>query len=586
MGLFHTQKPKSAAKVMIPRSERLQNTVEETLAVISSMVGITLGPGGRQILIERPEMNMKPLITKDGVTVIKNLGFHDSVKQLLLESVRDAALRTASEAGDGTTTATILSNAIAREIALVAKNNPKVSPQMIVRQMHSLLPQVEKKLRGLSTQVAGKNYEEVLAKVADLSANGDSDLAAAVMEGFNLVGEEGNLTIIEEQGESRYKVTKIEGYPIEIGYEDTCKGLSPLFINDPSGTMVVAKNPIFVLFDGVITDTAQILESFNRLSDYLRLVKRHDREIVLVAHGFADSVVGDLQINWSHPESELRIMPLKVPPSITSNGGTAFLFDLQSYVGCPVFNPITKPLADLDPAKLVGMSRATKLECGRFRSTVEATADEFLLEARIAELKLQKAKPESDYELRELNVRIGKLTSGIAKLTVYGPTAGETREKRDRADDAWCAIRGAVKNGVLPGGGYALVQASASLVASAERDLVLTRKLAATAMGIALLEPVRCLYRNYGFKKEEDISEQISKLLTAGKTYNILTEQWVELSELPDSFPAVMEAIRNSLSIASLLGTLGGVVAFLRDSDADQNEQKLERSFMKAIGED
>src|SRR5271157_4238132 len=206
MSLFQVSKPKSAAKIMVPPGKGLEDEVLETLAHMASEVGVTLGPGGKQVLIERPEMNMKPIITKDGVTVAKSLGYDSAIKQLILESARDAALRTASEAGDGTTTATILSSSIATSTAAVVRANSKLSPQKIVRELQALVPGIVEKIEQYKIKLDNKNYDSVLLRVATLSANGDVDLAKAVIEGFNMVGEEGNMTIVESNGESKYKV--------------------------------------------------------------------------------------------------------------------------------------------------------------------------------------------------------------------------------------------------------------------------------------------------------------------------------------------------------------------------------------------
>lgn len=219
MGLFQSSKPKSAGKIMLSSKDQLNTLVLETLTHMASMAGSTLGPGGRQVLIERPEMGMKPIITKDGVTVIKNLGYADSVKQLILESARDAALRTASEAGDGTTTATILSSAIADYTYEASKNNPKMSPQRIVRELQNMVPYIKEKIKTFSIFADSDNYTEVLKSVAALSANSDSELADSVIEAFDTVGEEGNLTIVEATGPSKYEVERISGYTVDQGYE-------------------------------------------------------------------------------------------------------------------------------------------------------------------------------------------------------------------------------------------------------------------------------------------------------------------------------------------------------------------------------
>jgi chaperonin GroEL len=584
MGLFQVNKPKSAAKIMIPSSKKLGVTVLDTLEHIAQMVGATLGPGGKQILIERPEMNMKPIVTKDGVTVIKNLGYKDSVQQLILESVRDAAGRTASEAGDGTTTATILSYAVASHLNYAIQDTSRMSPQRIVREMQALVPFIEQRIVKYKMDVTGEHYQDTLHRVATLSANGDRALAAAVIEAYDTVGEEGNMTIVEIEGKSKYEVERIDGYSVDIGYEDSCKNLAPLFLNDKTGSLVVVQNPMFILFDGVITDISQVFEALNRLSEYVGQ-NRHDKTVILVAHGFSDPVIGDLQVNWSHPQTILKVFPLRTPENAIKNSQSDFLYDLQAYTGAPVYNPVTRPLIDLNAEEVATSSRATFFECGRFRSSIMVNEDEFAIQVRVDELKRRLENPESEYEQRDLEVRLGKLTSGIARLKICGPSAGETREKRDRADDAWCAIRGAIKHGVLPGGGFTLVKLSADLAAHSSRARTAAGKAAAGILSDALLEPVKTLYRNYGYTDKQIDHALMDLLSSSDQTFDIMEQRWVNISELLDSVPACLEAIRNSISIASLLGTLGGIISFQRDQDTDFQEQQFARRFERAIGE-
>lgn len=584
MGLFQTAKPKSAGKVMVPGGPDLNNTVLATLDHIAKMVGKTLGPGGRQVLLERPEMNMKPIITKDGVTVIKHLGYTDSVRQLILESARDASMRTASEAGDGTTTATVLSSSIARQTSEQSNKSP-YSPQKLVREMQALLPFIMEKVNGYKVPLTVENYAELLLRVATLSGNGDQELAASVIEAFDTVGEEGNMTIVEKAGETKCTVERISGYTVDSGYEDSAKQLGASFVNDRSGTAVELNQPIMILFNGIITDSNQILDALNRIGEALQIEKRHDRNIIIVANGFNDTVIGDLQINWNDSRSNLKVYPVITPKSAIANSETGFLHDLQTYTGSPVFNPINRPLTTMDALALVKSSRTKSFEATRFRSSVVAEEDQGAIEMRVEELKAQKKKNESEYELKELEVRIGKLTSGIARLNIYGPTSGETRERRDRAEDAWCAIRGAIHHGVLPGGGYTLVRLSADLSVAAGKLPQGPKRVACEIISQSLLEPVRLLYLNYGDKPEE-VEAKIQELLNDdSRTFDLLEQRWVQRDELLDSAPAVIEAIRNSLSIASLLGTLGGVVAFDRDLDADREEQQFARRFERSIGE-
>ena len=583
MGLFQSSKPKSAGKIMLSSKDQLNTLVLETLTHMASMAGSTLGPGGRQVLIERPEMGMKPIITKDGVTVIKNLGYADSVKQLILESARDAALRTASEAGDGTTTATILSSAIADYTYEASKNNPKMSPQRIVRELQNMVPYIKEKIKTFSIFADSDNYTEVLKSVAALSANSDSELADSVIEAFDTVGEEGNLTIVEATGPSKYEVERISGYTVDQGYEESLKKFSTGFINDSSGTLVGMENPVVLLYDGIINDTMQVFDALQKLHDYWEVTNHNFRNVLLVAHGFSDQVLGDMHQNWAHP-STINVLPLLTPQTAIKNWRTQFLYDLQSYTGSPVFNPLSKPIIDLNPEKLTKDSLVKNVECSRFRTSIISQEDPVLIEGRVNELKEQLKNPESGYEENDLVVRIGKLTSGIARLYVYGPSQGETREKRDRAEDAWMAIRGAIKYGACPGGGYVLVRLAADMLIAAESMVEGPRKVAATILSLALLRPIEFLYRNYGYTDDEIDVMRGELLKNEDTTFDVSEQKWVPKVELLDSVPAVTEAIENSISIASLLGTLGGIVSFDRDSEADRREQVLDRDFTRAIG--
>jgi chaperonin GroEL len=589
MSLFTVNKPKSAGKIMVPSGTELTNVILETLDHMSQMAGRTLGPGGRQELLERSEINMKPIITKDGVTVVKSLGYDNSVRQLILEAARDAALRTATEAGDGTTTATVLSAAICRETMEIVKNNPKISPQRIVREMQKLVPSIMSQIDTCRIKVDGDNYQETLMKVATLSANGDVELSKKIIEGLDLVGEDGDMTIVEmaQGGESRYAIEKINGYTVQRGLEESCKNFAQGFINDRTGTMAVLEKPIFILYDGVINDFMQVFESLNVLYHAMNAAKRpkEHTSVVLVAHGFSDSALGDLHMNWNHQKSALKIFPLVTPELAIMNWRTNLLYDLQAYTGTPVFNPVDRPLTDMSPESLLESSRVKRFECSRFKAMIFADEDEEAIEIRVNELKEQRKNPESDYELNDLNVRIGKLTSGIVRFNIYGSSSGETREKRDRAEDAWMAIKGAIKHGAVPGGGYVLLRLAAKFTAQAPFAVPPAAKYAMQILGEAFLEPVKLLYRNYGYN-EESIDLHIGEMLLKDyMTYDILEEQFVPKENLLDSLPAVAEAIRNSISIASLLGTLGGIVAFKRDHDTDKEEERLVRQFEAAIGE-
>ena len=593
MSLFQVSKAKSAGKLILPYGQELTSRVVNTLATMSKIVGATLGPGGQQVIIERQEQHLPPIITKDGVTVVKYLGFDGSVEQLILEAAREAALRTASEAGDGTTTSIILSAAIVENCAAViadAKRNSEfISPQLLVRHLSSLVSEIHQEIRtNYVMPVDSDTYEETLTRVANLSANGDTDLANATLEAFELVGAEGNMTIVETKGPSSYRVERIHGYTVDTGYEETLKKFANGFINDRTGTVVGLKNPMVVLFDGTVNDFRQIIEFINKVCHYKESqgVAPADCNFLLVAHGFSDAFVSDMFANWNDPGTP-NILPLISPQRGIPNWRTQFLYDLQAYTGSPVFDVLTNPLANVNPAQFCDSQLATNIECQRYRTSIISKEDPDLLEDRVSSLKALLESPQSEFETADLQVRIGKLTSGIARMYISGPSPGETRERRDRAEDAWMAVRGAVKHGTTAGGGYVLAHLSQWLADKASNESDDTRSRALSILSVSLLEPVYRLYLNYGFApsdsgEESTVADVVSYLQSQTETtFDLYRGEWVPKFELLDSAMAVEQAIENSVSIASLLGTLGGVVAYARDSEMDRKEAIATKPFIE-----
>jgi chaperonin GroEL (HSP60 family) len=274
----------------------------------------------------------------------------------------------------------------------------------------------------------------------------------------------------------------------------------------------------------------------------------------------------------------MKIMPLLTQDSMVRSSRTQQLYDLQAYVGTPVFNPIDKSISEANWEVIVPRNRATFVEVDRFKTTIIAVEDLEAIKIRVEELQARLKSPESEYEIHELKTRIGKLNAGIARLQISAPTIGETREKRDRAEDAWMAIKGAIKHGACPGGGYVLVRLSHEIMmfdsTASEANIVARRILMS-----ALLEPVKKLYVNYGYLGEE-IENQIKAMLERkDECFDLPANKWIPKIELLDSVPAVIEAIRNSISIASLLGSLGGIVAFQRDTQSDKEEERFVRKF-------
>jgi chaperonin GroEL len=578
-------KVKSVPKVVSVESTGLSKKVLETMRVISEVVGATLGPGGRPVLIERQEYGVPNIVTKDGVTVFRSLGFEDSTTHSIMEAARDASVRTANEAGDGTTTATVLSYSIMENMSKYCASNPKVSPQRVTRDISRVFSQhIEPMLAETSKKVSfdDEKGRDLLLKVAALSANGDYELAKRVIECFDLVGDAGNVTIVEENGHSAYEVERISGYPINTGYEDGCGRYYPQFINDKDTNQVKMEKPVFVLNFGKINDIQSLLPLLNKINDAWEQ-RTISHNIVLVSTGFSDTVIGHLAINFPVAET-LNVLPVVVPMSPSPTGQLDFLEDLAAITGGKVFSNLGTSLETAKVSEL-GYLESGSLEVGRYRANVIGHKDDILIMERVALLEKRLKNVGSQLDAIILQERIGKVSGGIAKLKVIGPSTGEVKERRDRAEDAICAVRGALKSGYLPGGGWALLRAwhVASGMDSHVKEVLCP----------SLLAPVQRLLSNAGLNESES-SHVIKTLLTnaEGKSespliYDALAQEFgrPEESGILDSAPAVIEALRNSISIATLLGTLGGTVVYPRDKEFERREAKEAHDYLRNAGE-
>jgi len=577
-------KAKSAAKIIMGPGEKLQAKVRETLSSVAELVGATLGPGGRPVLIERQE-NLPEFITKDGITVFKSIGLSDPVAHSIMSAARDAAARTGADAGDGTTTATVLASKIVDLMHVYLKAHPKESPQATVRALErAFADTVRPFLReGIAIKCDGE-YEAnlaILRKVATVSANGDGEIAESVIKAMDLVGEKGHVTIIELSGQPHYEVERIEGFPIGKGYEESCARFYPAFVNDRASQRCYLEQPAFVLYDGNIADTGTVLPVMEMIGRAWSDDAGSPRNIVLVAHGFSELVLQDLAMNFPRGDT-INVFPLVTPQNMIQNSRSHFLHDLSAFTGSKVFDLIASPLSG---SRVQDFGRGMEyFEAFRFRSTVVGKPDEFAVSAQAEMLQTQLKGAESQYDRSILEERVGVLTAGIAKIKVFGATQGELKEKRDRVEDAVCAVRGAAEHGVLPGGGKGLIVAATRALAEHPSEAV--REILVPAM----LYPARKIFENAG-KSVEEADGALARLTDTSRPVNevcdLVTDSFGDAMEngLLDSVPAVVEALGNALSIASLLGTLGGCVVFKRDREVDLNEARDTNNFLRDANE-
>ena len=601
-----TIKPKSASKIILTKGPRLENIILSTLKTVAEAVGGTLGPGGHPVLIERREEGLPPWITKDGISVARSLGFEDSIQHNILESMRDATARTSASAGDGTTTATILSESLVRLTTRFCRENPTVPPIQVVKTIQKLhknviIPAIDRLT--LPCDLVSEEGRSRLHSVAKISANGDTELADAIIECFDISGDAGNATIVDQTGPSAITVKKIDGFPIAVGYENSCGPLAPAFINDQSSQRCILDKPAFLLHFGRLNDFQTLWQIVNQLQQASSGGYMATPNIVLVATGFSESVLANLASIFNEP-SNINVVPLLCPKTAVINSERHFLDDLAAITGATVFDPVTKPLSTAtfeDLGNIVEKQEEVKenmitvyetlgvkfFEMGRYRSNVLGHCDEGILLERVNEVEASLDAAESEYDRVHLQERLAILSGGIARLTVVGSSSSEIRERKDRADDGLCAVRGAIKYGAVIGGGWTLTRLMLELFAAnlEGTDFDITSEILAPS----LLRVVNVLYGNAGLLGDEpqkalrdsasegDIDNAVVIDLSTGKTTN------AQEAGVLDSAHALKEALKNSISTSSLMGTLGGVVCFGRDHDADIADARDAQEFVRMV---
>lgn len=584
-------KSKTAAKVITTDRKQLKKKILDTLQAASTLVGDTLGPNGKLALIERQE-SLPPYTTKDGITAFNSMAFSDPTSQTILEAARDSSSKTNVEAGDGTTTATILAESLIRLGFEYLEKNPRLSVQRVMREFENTYRDlIVPFLQNNSVKINDKNSQDLLKKVAMIATNSDDEMSDAVLSAFDKVGHNGNITIEEIPGSSGYVVEKIEGFPIHRGFEESCGRFLEEFINDKPNYRTILDKPRFVLYNGKLTEPATVLPILQKISiesgaepspDGGPDRKSTSPNIVIVAHGFSDNVLAFFARNFKNPET-INPLPLKTVMTQQSNSPYHFLLDLSAYTGAKIFDPVTNPLDHAEVIDL-GIDTIKAFEFYRYKSLILGDPDEAGVIMRSEELEQQAKQAESILDSELTKERMALLTGGIAKVKVMGSNDSELKEKKHRVEDAVCAIKGALREGVLPGCGKSLLTLSYALRKGNSSDAV------KEVLGKAFAEPFHRIFANGGANKTE-IDTIYSGLMDETKpffyTYDALNRKYGDAIELGiiDSASAVTMAIKNSLGVAKMLMCLSGIVVFKRDLDTDIGEAKAVSGENEAMQE-
>jgi chaperonin GroEL len=571
------RKAKSAPKQYIVDQDQIKKLVLETMKDVSDLVGRTLGPGGKLAAIESDHIGISDKITKDGVSVFKSMGHINPYKHMLIEIARNSSERTASEAGDGTTTTAILAYNLIQNIFNYCEKKPKESPQKVVRNLKKAVQEILVPYIAERSIKVGEENKDLLQMVAKISSNGDKELADAVIKCFEEVGfgESSHVTIREVPGPSGYKVERIEGFPIPVGYEETSGKYHSAFINDNGNQRCFIEKPKFILFDGTVHDFTQFELLLNTLSKAYQAGNKDYENIVFVANGFSENVISTLAYNFPIAGT-CNIIPIVSPMAQFLNCQSHFLADLAAFTGAKVFG--MKDQVGEASINDLGNNMAS-FECYRFRSTVIGDPDPVNIEFRADEIRKMKTRAESRAEETWFDERLGKITNGIAKLTISGGSMGEIKEKSDRADDAICAVRSTIAHGCLPGGCRIAI----------DMALELTEKIPDAPWAEEILVPAflklhHRLLENAGYN-EEEYQQILEKLVNERDVvYDVENQVFGNAQELGlfDATKAVSESLNNALSIASVLGTLGGIVVHPRDGEFERSEAKADEEFRRA----
>ncbi len=512
----------------------------EGVNILANAVKVTLGPKGRNVVLERSFG--APTVTKDGVSVAKEIELKDKLQNMGAQLVKEVASKTNDIAGDGTTTATVLAQAIVREgIKYVAAGlNPMDLKRGIDKAVIALVEELKKQSKATTTS-------KEIAQVGSISANSDESVGTIIAEAMDKVGKEGVITV--EEGKSlQNELDVVEGMQFDRGY------LSPYFINNPEKQSAILDNPFVLLFDKKISNIRDLLPT-------LEAVAKAGRPLLIVAEDVEGEALATLVVNTIR--GILKVVAVKAPGF--GDRRKAMLEDIAILTGGKV---IAEDVGlSLEKVTLEDLGQAARVEIGKENTTIidgAGKADE--IEARVKQIRIQIEEATSDYDREKLQERVAKLAGGVAVIKVGAATEVEMKEKKARVEDALHATRAAVEEGIVAGGGVALLrakQAVGSLVTGhAEQDAGIQLVLK------AIEAPLREIVANAGGEP----SVVVNKVLEGQGNYgfNAANDTYGDMLEMGilDPTKVTRTALQNAASVASLLLTTECMVAEAPKADA------------------
>jgi chaperonin GroEL len=501
---------------------------------LANAVKVTLGPKGRNVVIGKKFG--APQITKDGVTVAKEIELKDPIENMGAQMVKEVASKTADIAGDGTTTATVLAQAI---ISAGLKNVAAgANPMDLKRGIDKAVTEVVKNLKQLSKEVGSDN--DKIKQIATISANNDETIGTLIAQAMKVVGNDGVITVEEAKG-TETEVRTVEGMQFDRGY------LSPYFVTNTEKMITEMEKPMILIYEKKISNMKELLP-------ILEPVVQAGRGLLIIAEDVDGEALATLVVN--RLRGSLKIAAVKAPGF--GDRRKAMLEDIAILTGGQVISE--ERGFTLENATLDMLGTAEKIEIDKDNTTiVNGAGEKEAIQARVGQIKAQIESTTSDYDREKLQERLAKLAGGVAVLYVGAPTEVEMKEKKDRVDDALAATRAAVEEGIVPGGGVALIRAISTLdKLKGENEDEMT--------GIQIVkraaeEPLRQIIANAGGE-----GAVIVQKVREGKDdfgYNARTDKYEDLyaAGVIDPTKVTRIAVENAASIASMLLTTECVIA-------------------------
>jgi len=508
---------------------------------LANAVKVTLGPKGRNVVIDKKFGS--PSVTKDGVTVAKEIELKDNIENMGAQMVKEVASKTADVAGDGTTTATVLAQALISEGMRNVSSG--ANPMDLKRGMDKASAEIVKHLQKMSKEVGSDNSK--IEQVATISANNDSTIGSLIAQAMKTVGNEGVITVEEAKG-METTMTTVEGMQFDRGY------LSPYFVTNPEKMEVELESPFILIHDKKISNMKELLP-------ILEETAKSGRPLLLIAEDVDGEALAALVVNKIR--GSLKIAAVKAPGF--GDRRKAILQDIAMLTGGQVISEETG--LKLENTSVDDLGTAEKITIDKDNTTiVNGSGKKAKINSRIGQIKAQIETTTSDYDKEKLQERLAKLAGGVAVLYVGAATEVEMKEKKDRVDDALHATRAAVEEGIIPGGGTAYIRAAAKIskLEGLNNDETTGIKIVIRAVE----EPLRQIVANAGGE-----GAVVVNAVRDGKTafgYNARTEMYEDLYKagVIDPTKVARVALENAISISGMMLTTECVISDFEEEGA------------------